>query len=213
MQPSGTSSIAAQSLIDEARLKEVRAGNLPGGPVVAENPSAATFVAFDRDGSAAACAVTLNSLFGVGRVAPGTGIVLAAASGQGGRGATALGPMLIVNENIGDFYFGGAAAGGVAAPGALIAVAARTMLNDQPLPEALAAKRVIGTADAGLVLYEDGIEETVLGRLRELGTRLNSTASLGRVNAGVCSTSLDHRSKTCIIGSDPRGHGLAIGAR
>jgi gamma-glutamyltranspeptidase/glutathione hydrolase len=181
--------------------------------VVPENPSAATFIAFDRDGSAAACAVTLNSLFGTGRIAPGTGIVLAAAPGQGGRGATALGPMLIVNESIGDFFFAGAAAGGVAAPSALIAVAARTLLGNESLPTALDAKRVVGTADAGLVLHEEGLAESVQGHLRGLGMRLSSAPNLGRVNAGVCPKSLRNDPRRCAVGSDPRGHGLAVGSQ
>jgi len=41
-------------------------------------PASTSFVVADRNGGAVACALTLNNLFGTGRIAPGTGILLAA---------------------------------------------------------------------------------------------------------------------------------------
>lgn len=41
-------------------------------------PASTSFVTLDRHGGAIACALTMNNLFGTGRIAPGTGIVLAA---------------------------------------------------------------------------------------------------------------------------------------
>ena len=146
-----------------------------------ENPSAATFVAVDRDGSAAACGVTLNSLFGTGRVASGTGIVLAASPGPGGRGATALGPMLIVNQNVNEFYFAGAASGGVAAPLALISVAARAVLAGEPLLQALAAPRVLGGLMPDVVHHEGGAGG-IAPVFANQGLRLAAAPVLGQVN-------------------------------
>jgi gamma-glutamyltranspeptidase/glutathione hydrolase len=174
-----------------------------------ENPSAATFVAVDRDGSAAACGVTLNSLFGTGRVASGTGIVLAASPGSGGRGATALGPMLIVNRNVNEFYFAGAASGGVAAPTALISVAARAVLADEPLVEALAARRVLGGLMPDVVHHEGGlggIESVFAGQ----GLRLAAAPALGQVNAVYCAEGIPPNPESCAAGNDPRGYGLAL---
>jgi gamma-glutamyltranspeptidase/glutathione hydrolase len=50
------------------------------GPVSAlpSLPASTSFVVADRNGGAVACALTLNNLFGTGRVAPGTGVLLAA---------------------------------------------------------------------------------------------------------------------------------------
>jgi len=41
-------------------------------------PASTSFVVVDRKGEAVACALTMDNLFGTGRIAPGTGIVLAA---------------------------------------------------------------------------------------------------------------------------------------
>jgi gamma-glutamyltranspeptidase/glutathione hydrolase len=42
-------------------------------------PASTSFVTLDKDGGAVACAVTMDNLFGTGRIVPGTGILLAAA--------------------------------------------------------------------------------------------------------------------------------------
>jgi gamma-glutamyltranspeptidase / glutathione hydrolase len=41
-------------------------------------PASAAFMALDKNGGVVACAVSLNNLFGTGRIAPGTGVMLAA---------------------------------------------------------------------------------------------------------------------------------------
>ncbi|MBX3500052.1 MAG: gamma-glutamyltransferase [Alphaproteobacteria bacterium] len=85
----------------------------------------AGFVAVDRDANAVSCVFTMNQLFGARRVAPGTGIMLGAPSGNGMAQTT---PMLVSNVNNGEFLLAGAASGGPGAPAALGA-AARTVLS------------------------------------------------------------------------------------
>jgi gamma-glutamyltranspeptidase/glutathione hydrolase len=53
---------------------------LPVTQTTAQNlPASAGFAALDKNGGIVVCAVTMNNLFGTGRVAPGTGVLLAAA--------------------------------------------------------------------------------------------------------------------------------------
>jgi gamma-glutamyltranspeptidase/glutathione hydrolase len=47
-------------------------------PASGEQPATAGFAAVDKNGGAVACDVTMNNLFGTGRIAAGTGILLAA---------------------------------------------------------------------------------------------------------------------------------------
>lgn len=177
-----------------------------------ENPSAASMVAVDNSGSAAACAVTLNSLFGTGRVAPGTGIVLASLPGQGGRGATGLGPMLVVNDHTPQFRFAAAASGGAAAPVAMVQVAAETLLAGVPLKDAIAMKRVLGGGDPDVVYFEQLLPGTDLQSLSQRGHQLVQILSAGKVNAISCPGTIPERPDTCVAATDPRGFGLAATA-
>jgi gamma-glutamyltranspeptidase/glutathione hydrolase len=47
-------------------------------PATRTLPASAGFAALDKNGGVVVCAVTMNNLFGTGRIAPGTGVLLAA---------------------------------------------------------------------------------------------------------------------------------------
>jgi gamma-glutamyltranspeptidase/glutathione hydrolase len=66
---------ASQNGFDIAALPQAA----PAAPIL---PASAAFMALDKDGGAVACATTMNNLFGTGRIAPGTGILLAASPRQ-----------------------------------------------------------------------------------------------------------------------------------
>ena len=91
--------------------------DLPGGhlPPLAASTS---FVTLDGSGAAVACTLTMNNLFGTGRIAPGTGILLAAAPTHGQ--APLLSPALIWNKPTNSFR---AAIGGTGQEGAPLAAA------------------------------------------------------------------------------------------
>lgn len=63
-------------------------------------PASTTLAVVDRDGMAVSCAFTMNNLFGTGRVAPGTGVLLAAAPGIGAVRPPALAAAVVHNPNI-----------------------------------------------------------------------------------------------------------------
>ncbi len=56
--------------------------SLPSHPAAGVTPATASFAVLDKNGGAVACATSMNNLFGTGRVAAGTGILLAAAPGR-----------------------------------------------------------------------------------------------------------------------------------
>jgi gamma-glutamyltranspeptidase/glutathione hydrolase len=214
----GRSPANPQELVSSDRIDMLigEAGAVPapssGAPPQPENPATATFVALDREGAAVACSVTLNSLFGTGRVAEGTGIVLAALPGPGGRGAAMLGPMLVVQPRGRQFVFAGAAAGGVAAPTALADVAARALLAEQPLDAATSAPRMHSGSVASIVYSEPGASAASLQALANRGWEIVTTPKLGRVNAILCPEGMQSSPELCVAGTDPRGLGLAVTA-
>ena len=215
----GTSTVAPEKLVSEARItslmasyrrdRHVPAAELDPAPVARpENPAATSFVVVDGDGSAVACALTMNNLFGTGRVAKGTGILIAALPGQGGRGPISLVSMVVMTHKDNQFYAAAAASGGVAAPTAMVNVIAPILFGGR-LDDAMSAKRLHHGGVPDLTYYEQGISETVLKSLTERGHRVAPTMALGLVNVAFCSDGLPQAPQTCAVRADPRGFGLA----
>jgi gamma-glutamyltranspeptidase/glutathione hydrolase len=82
-------------------------------------PASAGYVVLDRDGNSVACTVTMNNLFGTGRIAPGTGILLGKAVPQ--DQAPLLAAFIAWNPNVRGFR---AAVTGTGQEGAALAAAA-----------------------------------------------------------------------------------------
>lgn len=217
------SSVPTKELLGDARISSLLANldparhtspsALANKPVArAENPSSTSFVVADRDGGAVSCALTMNNAFGTGRIVRGTGIVLAAQPGGEGRGPLPLGPMLVVSENTHQLYFAGAASGGAPSPTALAAVAARTLLAEQPVRKAVEAPRVHHSGAPDITFHEPTLEPAVRSALIARSHKLAVTPRLGRVNAIYCAGGLPRDPDTCGVAVDPRGHGLALSA-
>lgn len=182
---------------------------LPTPPrAMRENPSGAGFAAVDRDGSAVACAVTLNNLFGSARFAQGTGVLLAAARGPG---AASLVPIVVANHHSREVLFAGSATGGIAAPAVMAQVLAGVLDDGATLAEAIAEPRVLHFGNPNVVVPEPGLPEAVRDGLAERGHDLTEPYELGRVNAIHCAEGLRNRPDTCAAVTDRRGYGLAVG--
>ncbi|MBF0251112.1 MAG: gamma-glutamyltransferase [Alphaproteobacteria bacterium] len=176
-------------------------------------PGASTaFAAVDPDGVAVSCAVSMNAKFGTGRIAPGTGILMAAAPGIGGRGPIDLAPMLIINENSHEFRMAAGASGGVAAPSALSAVVMRLLELEEPADVAVAAPRAHHGGDPDVTYHEPELDGSAQQYLSAAGHRLAATPVLGQVNVLYCPKGLPADPASCEMTSDPRGAGLAAGS-
>jgi gamma-glutamyltranspeptidase/glutathione hydrolase len=206
---------ASALMASYSEARHTPAGELSPRPVERlENPGATSFIVVDRDSSAVACTLTLYNLFGTGRLAGGTGILLAALPGPAGRGPTSLGPMMVLNEHVNELIFAGAASGGAAAPTSLITVAARAVLGEQSLTQAIEAKRVHHQGVPDTTFIESGFSEEARAELGRRGHQVAVSPSLGQVNAAYCPKGLPSHPDLCTIATDPppRGYGLtAIG--
>lgn len=174
-----------------------------------ESPSGTSLAVVDGDGNAVACSFTLNNFFGRGWMAPGTGIIMAAARPPGRDAMTALAPVMLVNEHTGNFFLAAAASGGAAAPSALIEVMTRTLLDGATLAEAVAAPRLYHGGHPDVVIYESGESPASLDGLRRRGHLVAQAPGIGRVNAIYCADGLDEGPAGCAVSADRRGHGLA----
>jgi gamma-glutamyltranspeptidase/glutathione hydrolase len=100
-------------------------------------PASTALVVVDREGMAVSCVFTMNNLFGTGRVAPGTGMLLAAAPGLGQVQPPLYAAGIVHNRNLRAFRAAAAGSGQQAAPVAAAAPLV-AMLRGQPAGAALA---------------------------------------------------------------------------
>jgi gamma-glutamyltranspeptidase/glutathione hydrolase len=92
---------------------------IPSGAPLPALPASTTFATLDRDGNAVVCALTMNNLFGTGRIASGTGIVMAASPAS--TPPALLAAAIAWNPNLRAFH---AEVGGSGQAGAPLATAA-----------------------------------------------------------------------------------------
>lgn len=111
-------------------------------------PASAGLVVYDREGMAVSCAFTMNNLFGTGRVAPGTGMVLAAAPGIGQVTPPLLSAAIVHNANLRGFRAAAAGSGQHMAPMA-VAASLAAMLRGADAASAVATAPEPGRAVAG----------------------------------------------------------------
>jgi len=178
-----------------------------------ENPAATSFVVVDRDSSAVACALTMNNLFGTGRIAGAPASCWRRCRGRRPRPDLA-GADDVLNEHVNELIFAGAASGGSAAPTALVGVAARAMLAEQTLAQAMEAKRVHHQGVPDTTFVESTSSEESREDLARRGHQVKVSPFLGRVNAVYCPDGLPSHSNRCTLATEapPRGYGLtAIG--
>ena len=167
------------------------------------------FVAADRFGNAVACMFSMNGLFGTGRVAPGTGIVLAAPPAGGAAGSPLL-PVIALNEPLGSVVLAATASGGAAST--LVArLLAEVLEDDGPLADAIARGRVHHPGVPHVVLIEAAADSPAAAALTRRGHDIRVVPALGRVNAFLCPGGLRNNPGRCEARTDPRGFGLAGG--
>lgn len=220
MQNSGTSRVSSIDLVSNSRISQLMksysadahvavASSSPAYPELVEDTSATSFAVMDEDGGAIACALSMNRLFGNGLFAKNTGILMAA-SPVGERSSAYLGPMLAVDHGTNNFYFAGAASGGVTAPTALMSVALSNAVNVEGLEDAMLAKRLHHGGNPDIVYYERGYNVSLIQSLIKKGHQVVETPSLGLVNAVGCLQGLTNDLTSCEVATDPRGFGLAL---
>ncbi len=220
MEPYGTSKIASHELVSKPRIGQLmnnyrtESHVLPAfqGTTPARNSddaSATSFAVMDEDGSAVACALSMNSLFGNRLIAKNMGILMASVP-NGQHGSLSLGPMLAIDASTNNFFFAGAASGGVAAPTALMSVALSNVMNVESLKESLRAKRLHHSGSPDVVYYEQDYSELVIQNLIKKGHKVMETPALGLVNTVGCLQGLTNDANSCEVASDPRGFGLAL---
>lgn len=216
----GSARVDAANLVDAERARSLMAGfstrqhtpadQLAGPPRgQRDDAAAAGFVAVDQFENAVACTFTMNRLFGAGRMAEGTGILLAAPPRSPDDGTTALNAVIVANPDSRRFRLAATAAGGPAGTTALARLLLDTLAGEQPLAEAVAAPRLHHGGDPDRLLVEGSLPAGLRQGLAERGYRLDDGGPIGSVNAAYCPLGA-YQNETCQVVSDPRGSGMAL---
>lgn len=186
----------------------------PASPARPEGEAAETtdlgqtsFVVIDEEGMAVTCGFVMNGLFGAGRIAASTGIVLAAPAAGRGDGPALL---MMVARARPDLVFAAAASGGASAPGALVSVALGAIVEGESLKQAMARVRLKVSGASDLVLLEPGFPPEVMDGLKRKGHAVETDGLLGRVNASFCRQGARSVPASCTFESDIRGFGAAL---
>ena len=218
MTPDGASKYAPGALTSPRRLGQLMTNfsdsfhaqpQRPPSPIK-ENPASTGFVVVDNSGNAVSCALTMNNLFGAGKVAPGTGMLMAAAPDQSGRGPSSLAPMLMINPFTHEFWFGGAGTGGAFGPTSLIEVFARAQLDNQPLSDAMKSFRLHAGSTGDLLFLENSAGAVTQSDLESRGHKVVGVGALGSVNAAFCPEGIPSHQDACQREPDSRADGLGI---
>ena len=212
---------APESLVAEEHLESLLSNyeaarhtplaSLPSQPLgLLEVPVGSSLIAADRFGNGVACSQTLNGLFGLGRTARGTGIILAAPPSPQRNGYVSTVASVVGNTSTGDLRFAGAASGGSTAATSLMTVMLATADEDESLDVVMRAPRLHHQGQPDELFYEAGLPEAMIGDLRGRGHAMQEAPALGRVNALICSSGIRDEPGGCQVMSDPRGRGLGL---
>lgn len=208
MQPGGDVTQPVESLISADHVGQVLQG-APAGGGLPENPFSAGIVAADAEGLGVACNFTMNALFGAGRIAPGTGIILAPAPDERGFGFSALAPMIMANRNNGEFYYASAASGGMAGALAEADLLHAVTQEKLSLEAAMLRPRVFHDGDPDVAIYDVSGNEDPSAALTGAGFQVEQRNGIGRVNAIWCPGGSPTDPESCQLRNDFRGNGLA----
>ncbi len=190
-----------------------KASNSHGGGAMpqsrADSPASTGFVVMDVLGGAVACTFTAYRPFGVGAVAPGTGILLAPAPGPDDRNPLGLGPMMVFDPRVSAFKFAAVGGSGPEAAAAMMTVAAESVMTTARLDKAMRYTRM-HAGDGATVYIESTADASVETALAGRGHRLSPVPSLGRVNAIYCPAGYpaEPGKLLCWAETDPRGFGF-----
>jgi gamma-glutamyltranspeptidase/glutathione hydrolase len=225
MEPTGEAKQPADGLISDQHIAQLMQGHSQGRATPAaslpfpaqripENPFAASVVAVDKEGLGIACNFTMNALFGAGRIAQGTGVILAPAPSDKGFGFSALAPMIMANDNNGELYYVSAASGATPGAGIAGAIAEADLLyavteGRVPLEAAMLRSRVYHGADPDVAYFDVSGNESPSGPLSAAGYQTEQRDALGRVNAIFCPRGTPTDPDSCQLRNDYRGNGLA----
>lgn len=218
IEPDGGSSEDLEVLLSEAKAeaamanfdsaRHTPAGQLSPVPGTAPgDPGAAGFVIGDKYGNGVSCSFTMNGLFGSGRVAQGTGVLLPAPRRALFDGGDTLSTVIVANTNTGVLRFLGSSSGGAASSTSLVRLMLDSLTTDKGLSASMSEPRIHHGGEPDVTFYEEG--SGAVADLEAKGHTTQSVPQIGQANAIYCPKGIVESPSACEVEADPRGHGLS----
>lgn len=180
---------------------------VPAPREIVEPLAGTAFVIGDRYGNAIGCSLTNNGLFGSARMAPTSGILLAAPPPDN----LVVSPVAALVTSIGTERgrLAVAASGGAAGATALARLVVDLVEREMTLAEAMREVRVHHNGLPDVAFVEDRLDNGTQQGLLELGHSLQRVPGLGEVQAWYCPEGILQVPELCSVETDPRGFGLS----
>ena len=175
-----------------------------------ENPASTSFITIDKNGLAVSCSITMNNLFGIGKMIPGTGIALAAAPSQLSDGTKSFAPIVVEKNSLKKIVFVAGASHGITAASALAAVIRDIFIRGASLADAIAKPRIHHGGSPNIVFMEQNVSTQIQKELGSRRHKLRKVREIGRVNAIFCLDGMPGNYASCTFSSDQRAYGLGI---
>ena len=208
--PIATEVVLKREALADAMSDEGTEEGTPSGSEVSSglsNVRTTSFTIVDRNGMTVACGLTMNGLFGAGRLAPGTGTILAAPPEP--NLVPPIAPVVLVNRNSRQLILAASGGGEGAAPSALAAVLLAVVDGERPLDKAVEAPRVHYDSASDRLFVEPMIGAAARAELEARGHRVVEVPVIGRVNAIHCPDGPSRDFRSCHTASDRRRFGPA----
>jgi gamma-glutamyltranspeptidase/glutathione hydrolase len=170
----------------------------------------AGFIVMDREGSAAACTVSMNRPFGSGKMIPGMGFLAVRPPQDAATALLGMVPMVIANHNIKQAFMAATGAGDALAPVALMDSVLRATSGKTTVANAVAAPRAAPGARPDVTLVEQNAPPSI--KQAFTGPGVKTTPSIGRVLMMYCPGGIYLEPRSCAVSADPRGFGYAVNA-
>lgn len=182
-----------------------------GQPIrLSQEEGTTSFVVGDSTGSGVACTVSLNGPFGVGRTAPGTGIVMGATPEISGDANDYIAVAMIYNETNQQLFAAVTADGGTPAPSIAAGALADIEFGENSLAEIIAAPRMFSPGEPDVGFIEVQNDNQLLTGLSQRGHKMQDPSPpFGRLSILYCTKGLQRAPETCEIRTESRGFGLA----
>ena len=172
------------------------------------NGGATAFATGDTDGQAVSCVATMNTAMGTGRIADGTGVILAPNVDPNEFDISYSTPVMVVNTNTYQVHIAGGGSGGTPDATESVRVIADVFLGRHLLSDSISVPRIFHSGQPSVIFMEPDVDADLISELESFGQTV-PVQFFGRINMISCPGGMKSNPEDCSLYKDSRGFGLS----